>query len=155
MSLVIRPTLHLLLGRQATSATSTRARVDLDDGTSIFVSQLNGPSPNPSFLIDWFSSLQGFSLESMNDFETDPKTHENFKRIWTLYKERVAENQEHAIDDELQTRMLEAIEQRKLVLRLEGIKHDQLAIGERVSAHLVFFGFGRAPLGTIVDIKLL
>ena len=155
MSLVIRQTMHLLLGRQADSDAYRKARIRLDDGTVIIVSQLDGPPPNPSLLIDEFSSLEGFSKEAMTKFEANPDTHKNFARIWKLYKEQVAENNEHVIDDTLHTRMLHALEHEKLVLRLEGRKHDQLAIGEKVSAHLVFYGFGRVQLGTITDIELL
>ena len=86
MSLVIRQTMHLLLGRQADSDAYRKARIRLDDGTVIIVSQLDGPPPNPSLLIDEFSSLEGFSKEAMTKFEANPDTHKNFARIWNLYK---------------------------------------------------------------------
>ena len=155
MSLGIMRTLHIQYPYVDVEDTPTRAVVELDDGTSIIVSQLYGPLPCPSFLIEEFTTLKGFSHKQLDRFNADPQMHVNFARIWEHYLRFEEDGSEVAIDDTLRTRMLLALETDQLVLRLEGRKTDALAIGDLVTAHLVFFSYGSVQLGTITDIKLL
>ena len=155
MPLRILPTLHIQYDRDGDGPQPHRAIVELDDGTSITIKQLDGPSPSPSFLIEEFTTLEGFSRERFGEFINNPQTHVNFARIWHHYLEFEANGSEKSINDELRARMLLALETSQLVLRLEGRDTRLLAIGDRVSAHLVFFGYGSVRLGIITDIKLL
>ena len=155
MSLSILRTLHIKYPYAGSEDMPTRAVVELDDGTSITIRQLYGPSPSPSFLIDEFTALEGFSRAQLDTFSTDPRTHVDFARIWALYLQFEADGSEPSIEEALRTRMALALETHQLVLRLEGRKSDALAIGDLVSVHLVFFSYGSVQLGTITDIRLL
>jgi len=155
MSLEIIRTLHIRYPYADVEDTPTRAVIELDDRTSITVSQLYGPLPCPSFLIEEFTTLRGFSSKQLETFNANPRTHESFARIWEHYLRYEEDGSEVSINDALRARILLALETDQLVLRLEGRKSDILAIGDVVTAHLVFFSYGSVQLGTITDIKLL
>jgi hypothetical protein len=139
-----------------------RARITLDDGTLIEVQALDGPAPNPSFLIDKIEA-KGPSKEAYDEYlaSTGPHSAQSgFARVWELYNETLATGGESPIEDWLRTRITDALERNDVVLRLEGdfytpADNELINIGNRVRVCTVFYAFGGTSLGKVVGIEIL